>query len=355
MRAFVGCYTKKITEELVGKGEGIYCFDFDQSSGELKLIDVEETLNPSYITISEDKNFLYAVEEIPIEESPKIIAYKINPEGSEKSLTFINKQDLPGSYSCHLALTQSQKYLVVAAYMSGNALIYPIDENGALLPLSQNISHEGTGPNKVRQEAPHVHMIQPAGENDFYAVDLGIDTAKYYSLNPESDEFESLSSLNMQIENGAGARHMVLHPNNKYAFIFSELTAEVFSFRNVENKWELNESIKSLPADAITVPAGAAIRIHPNGKFIYVSNRGHNSITAFQFNEISEKLELIETFDCGGKTPRDFNIDPSGSWIIAANQDSDNLVVYKIDTNIGSVKRVAENTEVKTACCIQFI
>lgn len=355
MRVFVGCYTKKITEELVGKGKGIYCFDFDPSDGKLNLLNVTTSLNPSYITISNDKKYLYAVEELPIEESPKIKAFKINPKGSAQALSFINEQELPGSYSCHLALSNSQSQLIVAAYMSGNILVFPIDENGALLPLSQNIVHDGHGPNLIRQEAPHVHMIQHVGVNGMFAVDLGLDAAKYYEFYQSSNKFTSVTDFDILIRKGAGARHMVIHPNGGFAFIFSELTAEVFSYKLSGGKFEFLESIVSLPENSETTPAGAAIRIHPNGEFLYVSNRGHDTIAIFNFDIHSEKLKLVSSINSGGKTPRDFNIDPTGQWLLCANQDSDNIVVFSIDRSNGSLNQINGYNDVKTGCCVQFM
>lgn len=355
MRVFVGCYTKKITDELVGKGKGIYCFDFDQVKGKLNLLDITVSLNPSYLTISEDGKYLYAVEEIPIEESPKIRAFRINPEDSKDSLTLINEQELPGSYSCHLALLESQKYLIVAAYMSGNVLVYPIDDNGALLSLNQNILHYGIGPNTIRQEAPHVHMIQPVNKNGFYAVDLGLDTAKYYEFDQSNNKFMSVIEIDLEIKKGAGARHMVFHPNGNYAFVFSELTSEVFSFKKSGEKMELIQSISSLPDEVKTTPAGAAIKIHPNGKYLYVSNRGYNSISIYKFDRETEKLTLVSNINSGGKTPRDFNIDPLGNWLLVANQDSDNIMVFKVNQDDGLLKKHLENYDVKTGCCIQLL
>jgi 6-phosphogluconolactonase len=180
MKVFVGCYTEKISEEIVGKGKGIYYFDFDSTRGQLTLLEIIPALNPSYLTLSKDKNYLYAAEEINQEESPKIKSYKINDTGNNSRLTLINEKDLPGSYACHLNISNSQEHLIIACYMSGNILVYPLGSNGKTLPLTQIIQHKGNGPNLNRQEAPHAHMIYPFGTDGFFAVDLGLDAAKYY-------------------------------------------------------------------------------------------------------------------------------------------------------------------------------
>lgn len=354
MKIFVGSYTKRISDEIIGQGKGIYCFDFDTTNGQLKLLSVVDALNPSYITLSRDNNYLYAVEEIDIEESPKIKSFRINTKPTESGLTLCSEQDLPGSYACHLNLTNSQSHVIVACYMSGNVLIYPIAKNGELLPSSQNIQHSGEGPNKERQEAAHAHMIYPFEPNGMLAVDLGIDMAKAFSFENSTGEFVENREMDIPIPKGSGARHMVMHSNNNYAFVFGELTAELFSFKRVENKFDLLEIQPSLPADFGKTPSGAAIRIHPNGKFIYVSNRGHDSIGIFRFDLASEKLTLIGHESCGGKTPREFNIDPTGQWLLVANQDSHNIVIFSIDQASGLLEKHAINTELKSPSCIQF-
>jgi len=355
MRIFVGCYTKKINEELVGKGEGIYSLEFNQNNGQIKLIYLLICLNPSYLTISKNGEYLYAVEEIPMDESPKISAYIINPEGKLPSLTLINKQELPGSFACHLSLSNSQTHLVVASYMSGNVLVYPIDANGGIFPFTQNIHHKGSGPHKLRQEAPHPHMIYPYGPNGIFVVDLGLDLAKAYDLNSGTGQMTKTHESDINIGKGAGARHMVLHPDSAHAFVFSELTAEVFSFRIVEKSFEFIEVLPSLPNDHSGTASGAAIRIHPNGKFLYVSNRSNNSITSFRFDRDSEKLSLVGYEPCGGETPREINIDPYGQWLLVANQDSDSIIVFSINQNNGLLKKNNVNKEIKTPCCIQFL
>ena len=354
MKIFVGCYTKKISEELDGKGKGIYCLDFNATSGELKLVDVIPAKNPSYLTQSKDGKFLYAVEEVLMEESPTIKAFKINTNDKSPILTAINEQDLPGSFACHLALSNSQSHLIVASYMSGNVLVYPIDTNGEIHPFTQNMQHYGSGPNKLRQEGPHAHMIYPFDSNSIFAVDLGLDLAKAYDLDSGTGQMTATPELDINIEKGAGARHMVTHPDSDHAFVFSELTAEVFSFRLTGKRFEFIEVLPSLPDNHTGTPSGAAIRIHPNGRFLYVSNRSNNSITIFHFDKKSEELHLVGHEPSGGKTPREINIDPSGKWLLVANQDSDNIVVFSIDQSNGLLKKHNINKEIKTPCCIQF-
>jgi 6-phosphogluconolactonase len=354
MEVFVGCYTIKLNEELDGKGKGIYCFDFDSDNGQLEMLDVVPAVNPTYLTLSKDKNYLYALEEIAEEESPKIKSFKIIRQGHKPQLSLINQQAIAGSYACHLSISNSDTHLLVACYLSGNIFAYPLLAEGGIGACVQKIQHKGTGPNLSRQEAAHAHMVYPIDRNGFFAVDLGVDLAKAYVYDYSLSQYIEVQELEISISRGAGARHMVLHPNGNYAFVFGELTAELFSFKRVENRFEPLEVQPTLPSDYDKIPSGAAIRMHPNGKFIYVSNRGHNSIGIFRFDINSEKMHFIGNEPSGGKTPREINIDPTGQWLLAANQDSDNLVVFSINQKSGLLKKHSVNTELKSPSCIQF-
>ena len=352
MRLYIGCYTEKLTEELVGRGQGIYVLDFDPSNGTIKYVDCIEATNPSYLAISRDGKFLFAQEEKPIEESPKIYAFSINMSNTGRHLEFINKYQLPGSFACHLALSKPGNHLIVGAYMSGNVLVYPVTPEGSIKPYIHNVAHTGNGPNKTRQEAPHVHFICPYSLDEFYAVDLGIDVVKSYKFT--DNWIREQPEKNIHVNSGAGPRHMVISPSGNHAFIFSELDANIHSFKRVNQKFESLESLMTLPPDFKGIPSGAAIRMHPNGKFIYVSNRGYNGIAIFNFDQDSEKMYLIDQVHSGGKTPRDMNIDPDGNWLVCANQDSDNLIVFKIDQKSGRLSQTSVNEEVKTPSCVLF-
>jgi 6-phosphogluconolactonase len=353
-RVFVGCYTKKISDKLIGKGKGIYFFDFNSTKGQLELVEIIPALNPSYLIVSKDKNYLFTVEEIAIEESPKIRSFKIESDGNNSFLTLISEQNLPGAYACHLTLSNSQTHLIVACYMSGNAIVYPLGDNGRILPFTQDIQHEGKGPNLMRQEAAHTHMIYAFGSNGIFIVDLSLDLAKAYILESSSRQFIETPEFDISISKGAGARHMALHPNGNIAFVLSELTAELYSFKLFDNKFKPLEVLPTLPNDFDKIPSGAAIRMHPNGNFLYVSNRGADSITIFQFDIESEKLLFLCCEPSGGKTPREINIDPTGQWLLVANQDSDNIVVFSINQKTGLLRNHSVNNELKSPSCIQF-
>ena len=333
---YTGSYTLEGSPALHPKGQGIGCLELDQASGKVKLLHYTEQRNPSYLTISDDQNYLYAVEEMTESQKPKVFSYKINNDGK---LTLINSQDLTGDYACHLVIIQDR--LVIANYMTGNALSFPILKNGGLGPCHQIIQHKGKGPDVERQEGPHAHMVYAYKRNHLFLVDLGIDTAKAYQLNSKTINWKAIPELDIKIKLGAGARHMAMDASESFAFVLSELSGEIFVLEKQKIGFKQIQSISIVPENYNGNFGGAALRIHPNGKFLYASNRGPDTISIFGIDEHSKKLSLIANQSTEGKAPRDFNIDPSGKWLIAANQDSNTLVVFKINQERGTLGQVS--------------
>lgn len=333
---YTGSYTVDGIPFPGSKGEGIGCFSFNQNNGEIQLLHFTGQRNPSYLTISEDRKFLYAAEEMTEESNPRLFSYKIRRGGR---LTAINSQELTGAFACHLTIVGDR--LVVANYMTGNALSYTVNEDGSLGPCHQVIQHKGSGPNQERQEGPHAHMVCPFNNDHIFLVDLGIDMAKAYRLNSETKNWEAVPGLDIRFDPGSGPRHMVFDASGDHVFVLSELSGEIFVFERNDNRIRQVQKISFVPEDYEGDFGGAALRLHPNGKFLYASNRGPDSITIFEIEDTSKKLSLAAHQSTGGKTPRDFNIDPSGNWLIAASQDSDNLVVFRIDQDLGTLSKVS--------------
>ncbi len=329
---YTGSYTQDGAPAANPTGQGIGCFSLDMKSGEVELLHYTKQRNPSYTVISDDKKYLYAVEEMYESLHPEIYAYKIEKDGK---LSLINSQKLTGDYACHLAIIRDR--LVVANYVSGNALSFPILEDGSLAPSHQLIQHEGTGPDKERQETAHAHMIYPFRKEQMYVVDLAIDKAKAYRFDAESKNWEATTELDIQIEAGAGARHMVMDESEKYAFVLSELAGDIFVAENQNGRFKLIQKVSFVPESYTGAFGGAAIRLHPSGKILYASCRGANSIAIFKINEVTKELALVSCQSTEGETPRDFNIDPTGKWLIAANQDSNTLVVFEINQETGTL------------------
>tara|TARA_R110002050_G_scaffold167205_1_gene297867 strand:+ start:769 stop:1857 length:1089 start_codon:yes stop_codon:yes gene_type:complete len=339
---YTGSYTQLGAPATNPTGKGIGCFQLNSETGEVHLLQYTQQRSPSYLVVSNDKKYLYAVEEMYENLDPQVYAYKIGEGGA---LTFLNSQEIAGDYACHLAIVQYR--LVVANYVSGNALSYPILEDGSLAPFNQEIKHEGTGPNKERQEAAHAHMIYPFKNDGMYVVDLSLDRAKAYQFEPASRLWEATPKLDIKMDAGSGARHMAMDNKEEFAFVLSELRGEIFVADLRGNETEVIQKISFIPETHKGAIGGAAIRLHPNGQFLYTSNRGSDTIAVFKIDKVSKKLSLITHHSTEGKTPRDFNVDPSGKWLVAANQDSNTLVVFGINKDDGTLS-MKSKIEVET-------
>jgi 6-phosphogluconolactonase len=346
---YSGSYTQKGAPSIKPEGAGIGCFELNKETGSIKLLRYTDQRNPSYLVISKDKNYLYAIEEMFESLNPKIFSYRIMDYGK---LELINSQQLSGDYACHLAIIDDR--LVVANYVSGDALSFPILEDGSLAPYHQIIKHTGTGPNKERQEAPHMHMVKPFKGRNMFLVDLGIDMAKAYQLNNRIKKWNAVPELDIKIESGAGARHLVMDETQRYVFVLGELTGDVFVLKNENKGFKQVQKISSLPEKYDKNFGGAAIRLHPQGQFLYTSVRGSDTITVFKVNNETKKLTLIDIQSVEGETPRDFNIDPTGKWLLVANQESNSLVVFKIDLNTGRLIK-KNKKKVKTPVNITWL
>ena len=331
---YTGSYTQMGSPAPDPKGQGIGCFNLDAKSGKVELLHYTKQRNPSYLAISNDKKYLYAIEEMYEQLNPEIFSYRIENDGK---LSLINTQKLIGDYACHLAIIKDR--LLVANYMSGNVLSFPILKDGSLMKHHQLIQHAGTGPNTERQEAAHAHMVYPFCENQVFIVDLGIDTARSYRWDETIMRWEADPNMDIQTDSGAGARHMVMCGTEDLVYVLSELAGDVFVFKKQGSKFNQIQKISFIPERYSGDFGGAAIRLHPNGHFLYVSCRGSDSIAVFKINDDPKTLSLVAQESSGGKTPRDFNIDPTGNWLVVANQDSDALVVFEIDQEKGILKK----------------
>lgn len=329
---YTGSYTQDGAPATNPVGKGISCFEFDELSGEIRFLHSTAQRNPSYLVVSSDNQFLYAVEEMYEDLNPRIYAYEISDSGE---LGLINSQELVGDYACHLAIAANR--LVVANYVSGNVLSFPIREDGGLKPFHQVLQHTGSGPNEERLEQAHTHMVFPYKEKQMLVVDLGIDRAKAYEFADAKNTWKAIHGWDIQIPAGSGPRHLVMDRNEQYAYVLSELSGDVFVFKAHADKFEIVHQLSFLPKDFDGNFGGAAIRMHPSGKFLYTSCRGADVITVFRISDVGGTLEQIDAFSSEGKTPRDFNISPSGNWLIVANQDSDELVVFKLKQDKGTL------------------
>lgn len=330
MNLFAGSYTKMITPDFGGHGEGLYSLKFDPLNGDIKIVSTQQIVNPSYLTVLNDH--LYTFNEVSLDEQPFLYAYKI---GNNQQLELINKVPVNGAYPCHINYSAKYACLFVSCYGSGNVLVCPVSNDGSLKASIHNIVHEGSSVNILRQEAPHVHFVAVDDDNDqIFVSDLGIDKIMIYELKNQNNEISISYKESILIPEGSGPRHLIIHPGKKYLFVLTELSAEVMLI-DISTK-KVITSVK-LISDSGIIPGAAAIKISGDGKHIYASERSTNQIFDLKFDEYNKSLELIQSVETQVITPRDFMLDSSGNWLIVAGQDSDSWAIFKRNMLNGTV------------------
>lgn len=342
---FIGSYTEYPIPDFGGIGHGIYTVQLNTETGELRTLHTMMARNPSYLVVSDDNQFLYCVNELDESETPKVGAYKIN---ADNSLQFLNEQPIAGGYPCHIKTFGNN--VLVACYATGNIHQFPVDASGKLGPAVQQYSHVGSSINSERQEAPHAHQIavHPNGR-DVYVCDLGIDIIKAYHFKGKNLVPNDIKDC--KISKGSGPRHMVFDAAGNLGYVNNELTGTVSVLKRKEGSFDEEEIYSALPNDYIGLPSGSAIRIHPNGQFLYVANRKLEAISIFRI--VKDKLEPIECQYTKGEELREFNITPDGNWLIACHQNSHDTAVYQIKED-GRLQERYRTKEILSPSCVVF-
>jgi len=345
---YTGTYTKK-EGHVNGQADGIYTLYQDSENGSLKFgATVAKVINPSFVKVSKDNKYLYAVSELGENDAASgfIYSYKINPD---HSLTETGKLSTESYAPCHIAMDQTGEFVFVSNYLGGVVVVYKKKADGSL-EKTQKINLDD-------QESSNAHSVNISANNKHaYIADLGNDKIRIFDFDVE----KGLLTLNKQpfvaLEKGAGPRHFTFSKNDKYAYSINELNSSINVFGiNETGGLDLIQNISSIPDDFTDKNSAADIHLHPSGKFLYASNRGHNSIAAFKIDKNSGKLEGIGYSSTLGKTPRNFAISPDGSYLYAANQDSNTISIFKIDSENGKLTPHLEPLEVKTPVCIEFM
>lgn len=347
---FIGTYTQK-EPHVDGKAEGFYIYEMNLTSGELTHFATSPFLiNPSYLAVSPEGKYVYAVNETG---EGKISAYKVDKE--KKQIELINSVSSQGNSPCYISFDKTGKFIMVANYGSGTVALYPVNNDGSLAEATFTGKHEGKGPTD-RQTSPHAHMIRTGINNPFvYAVDLGTDEVITYKLDTKNKLLVKTQAY--KSKPGAGPRHIDFHPNSKWAYVVNELNGTIEAC-NVDAKTGALtnfQAISTRPAGETRFAGCADIHISPSGKFLYATNRGEiNNIAMFSVDEKSGKLKAIGHQPVKGKTPRSFAIDPSGKFLLVANQDSDNMVVFEINASDGKLTDTGIEARVPTPVCVKF-
>ena len=358
----VGTYTQAIKfgtgQILEGKGKGIYSFFFDKETGVLESEKFSPGIvNPSYLTLNNKLNRLYAVNELKEYEgraSGALSAFTFDLKTRE--LKLLNIRATGGTDPCHVVLNPENTHVFVSNFMSGSVCVFPIAEDGSLREANQFIQHKGSSVNKARQSGPHAHSLIFDNSGKYaFVPDLGIDRLMSYKTDTVSGNLTPAPVPYFQTEPGAGPRHCAFHPGGKYSYLINELgsSVSVLAYNEADASFRCLQTISTIPADFSEHNSCADIQILPDGRFLYGSNRGHNSIVIYSIEPGTGLLSIVGTESSGGKIPRSFCIDPSGSFLLAANQDTDNIVVFRIDSATGKLKKVSEHA-VPTPVCVKM-
>jgi 6-phosphogluconolactonase len=353
IRVYVGTYTAP------EKSKGIYLLEMDLATGKLsKPVLAAETVNPSFLAIHPSRRFLFAVDEIADFQKKKtgaISAFAIQEDGT---LKFLNRQPSKGAGPCHLVTDKAGKHVLAANYTGGSIVALPVGPDGKLGDWTGWVQYKGQSVNKDRQEASHAHSINLDPANRFaIAADLGTDDVNVHRYDPEKGSLGENNPSGIKVALGSGPRHFAFHPGGKHAYVINELTCTVTAFDYDSDKGVLKEiqTLSTLPGKFKAGYSTAEVQVHPSGKFLYGSNRGHNSIAVFAIDLETGKLTRLKNFSTQGKTPRNFGIDPTGAYLIAANQDSDNLVVFSIDPSTGLLTETGNQAQVPAPVCVKFM
>jgi 6-phosphogluconolactonase len=347
---YFGTYTRGESSS-----KGIYRSVLNIETGELSVpILAAEAVNPSFLEIHPNGKFLYAVSEAG--EAGSVSAYAI--EADTGNLKLLNKQPSGGLGPCHVSIDHKGKNLLVANYGSGSASVIPIKSDGRLEKPTGFVQHTGSGVNLRRQKGPHAHSINVSPDNRFaFVADLGIDKIMIYKLDTEKGTIVANDPPFVKVRSGAGPRHFAFHPNGKYAYVINELdcTVTAFAYDSIVGALKDIQTITTLPGRFNGSNTCAEVRVHPSGKFVYGSNRGHDSIVVYRVDLVDGTLTYVEHETANIKIPRNFNIDPTGRFCLVANQGGDSVIVFRINNESGALEPTSHKVSVAKPVCVRFL
>jgi 6-phosphogluconolactonase len=354
---YFGTYTgPKLTSK------GVYVSRFSPATGTVTPPQLAaETSSPSFLAVHPSGNFLYSVNEVSTfdgKTSGAVSAFAV--DRSSGLLKTLNQQPTVGAGPAHLIVDKDGRNVLVANYGGGSVVVLPLEKNGKLKSPSAFVQHTGSSVNPQRQKEPHAHSINLDAANRFaYVADLGLDKILIYRF----DQAKGLLTLNdppsASVKPGAGPRHFAIHPTGRFAYVINEINCTITAFTNDSTKGELKElhTVSTLPATQAMQSSfsGAEVQVHPSGKFLYASNRGHDSIAVFSIDQTTGRLTYVENEPTQGSTPRGFGIDPDGGYLLVGNQRSDSVVVLKIDQQNGKLSPTGTKIELGAPVCVKFV
>lgn len=349
---YVGTYTGP-------QAKGIHLLRFDPRSGNLARAGLaSETRNPSFLALHPSRPWLYAVNEIaqaPGRTGGTITAFRIDSGSGQ--LTRLNEQSTKGANPCHVSVDPNGRFALVANYTGGSVAVFPIQADGQLGEAVAFVQHQGSSVNPRRQEAPHAHGIYTERTGRFvYVPDLGLDQVLVYRLST-SGQLTATTPPAAPLPPGSGPRHLAFHPTLPFAFVINELLSTLTVFRHSPDTGaiEPTQTLSTLPTEFTGQNSTAEIFTHPNGRFVYGSNRGHDSLAVFAFDTGTGRLAPVQHQSTLGKTPRNFALTPDGNWLLAANQGSDSIAVFRVDAESGKLTPRGAPVSVPSPVCLVFL
>ncbi len=354
MMVYVGTYTRGT------KSEGIYRCKLNLATGALQSLGVAARVdNPSFLALHPSGRFLYCVNEVgDFEGTPAGAVSAFAISATDGSLRLLNQQSSGGAAPCHIVVDRSGRHLLVANYTGGSVASLPIGSDGQLGKITTLVQHEGSSITP-RQKGPHAHSINLDAANKFaVAADLGLDRLLVYRFDAERGTLTANATPGIAVAPGSGPRHFAFHPNGRFGYVINELalTVTALAYNPQRGVFSELQTISTVPDDADRKGLSTAeIRVHPSGRFLYGSNRGHDSLAVYRIDADSGRLALVEIEPTGGRTPRNFFIDPTGTFLLAENQASGTIVVFRIDQERGNLAPTGHTIDIPAPVCIRML
>ncbi len=345
---YVGTYTGP-------ESKGVYVYRFNPSSGEIKDLGLAgEAENPSFLAIHPSGDYLYSANEI---DNGTVSAFRIDRKTGK--LTLLNTVSSHGAGPCSLMVDPTGTNVLVANYNNGSVALLPLKADGSLAEASATDQHKGSGADKRRQRGPHAHSTDFAPGNRFALVsDLGLDKVFIYPFDARAHTLAVKDPAFGVLPPASGPRHLTFDPKGKFAYVVNELnsTVSTFAWDGAKGALNLINTISALPPDSKVETDGAEIQVHPNGRFVYASNRGKaNNLAAFRIDPAKGTLTFLGNTPSGGVAPRNFGLDPTGAWLFAANQNTNNIVLFRVDPKTGKLKPSGKTIERSQPVCVKFV
>lgn len=353
MRVYVGGQSKT-------RDGGIHRFELDMDTGKLTAVGATTGVgSPSFLAIAPGGRFLYAVNErgrFRGQRTGSLSAFAIDPRTGD--LTLLNQQATGGPGPCHLIVDKTGRHVLAANYSGGSVCVLPIGDDGRLGERTAFVQHEGRSVNPRRQKGPHAHSVNLDAANRLAVVaDLGLDKVLLYRFDAAKGSLTPNAPPFAKVKPGSGPRHFAFHPTGRFAYAINELASTVTAFAYDAERGALTElqTLATLPEGFDGESYTAEVAVHPSGKFLYGSNRGHNSIVVFAIDAATGRLRLVEHESTQGDWPRHFGVDPTGAFLIAANRRSNDLVVFRIDAATGALTPTGHTATVPAPACVKFL